>query len=130
MRAKRKFGISGSVTAAKLLALMATCALPLGCHSAFVDATIRNGTAEPISLVEIDYPNASFGTQSLAPGARYHYRFKVLGNGSVKLVWTDIQQHEHSATGPTLREEQEGSLQVVIGAREATWTASLHPSSP
>ena len=64
----------------RTLALL-TCLIAFaGCHSPYVAATVSNRTSQPIDLLEVDYPSASFGTQSLAPGADFHYRFKVLGS--------------------------------------------------
>lgn len=98
----------------------------LGCHSAYVEATIENGSGKPIPLVEVDYPSASFGTQDLAPGARYTYRFKVLGEGPTKVLWTDSAHADHSATGPELREDDEGKLTISFGGGGApVWTKSL-----
>jgi hypothetical protein len=96
-----------------MLALAAV--LPLsGCHSALISATISNRTSEPISLVEVDYPAASFGTQTLAPGQDFHYRFKILGSGPTTLLWTDQQHHDHKNSGPALHEGQEGALHVTL----------------
>ena len=36
------------------------------CHSYHIDATIENRTGAPIQLLEVDYPSASFGVDSLA----------------------------------------------------------------
>jgi hypothetical protein len=92
-----------------------------GCHSAHIDATIANRTAGPLTLIEVDYPSASFGTQTLAPGADYHYRFKVLGSGPTTVQWTDAANHDHKSTGPTLDEKDEGSLTLVFNANGALW---------
>ncbi len=96
-----------------------------GCHSAFVQATVVNRSDKPIELFEMDYPSASFGSGLLAPGASYHYRFKVLGEGAAKLSWTDFQEHEHKATGPRLSEGMEGSLVVSIGQADVVWSPQL-----
>jgi hypothetical protein len=96
-----------------LVAIAATLALT-GCHSAIVDATISNRTAEPLSLIEIDYPSASFGTQALAPGQDFHYRFKVLGHGPTTLLWTDAAHQDRKLSGPSLREGDEGKLAVTF----------------
>jgi hypothetical protein len=92
-----------------------------GCHSAHIEATISNRTPEPISLVELDYPSASFGTQTLAAGADFHYRFKVLGSGPTAILWTDAAHHEHKEAGPALRESDEGILIVTITPTIPTW---------
>lgn len=109
-----------STAAAAMLLLSA-----LGCHSAFIEATIENHTAKPIELVEIDYPSASFGTQALMPGAEFHYRFKVLGTGPTKLLWTDDTHTERTAPGPELRESDEGRLTVMFSPSGPTWQKSL-----
>ena len=96
-----------------------------GCHSAVIDATLTNASTEPIQLIEIDYPSASFGTQNLAPGQSFHYRFKILGSGPLKMTWTDARQRDHAVTGPILHEGNEGSLAIVVSAGEAV---AWHPS--
>ena len=93
-----------------------------GCHSAYVEATVQNHTASPVSLVELDYPSASFGTQSLAPGQDFKYRFKVLGSGDAKLLFTDPARQEHTAPGPPLTEGDEGPLTATITPTGVTWT--------
>ncbi len=111
----------------RAMALAALLLPAFGCHSAFIDATIRNRTSQPLSLVELDYPSASFGTQTLAPGADFHYRFKLLGSGELKLIYTDTARQEHDVTGPTMNEGDEGSLAVSIGPNGVEWTPQLKP---
>ena len=105
------------------LALAATAVVVLGsgCHSAFVDAVVSNRTTEPVTLVEVDYPSASFGTQTLAPGADFHYRFKVLGSGDTKLLWTDSARKDHTAAGPKLQEGDEGSFTITLEPTGVDW---------
>jgi hypothetical protein len=92
-----------------------------GCHSAYIEATISNRTPEPLSLIELDYPSASFGTQTLAPGQDFHYRFKVLGNGPTTLLWTDAAHRDHKSSGPTLHENDEGALTIAVTPTAPTW---------
>ena len=110
------------------LAIASACVFgaPLGCHSAFVNATITNHSGHPIRILELDYPSASFGTSDLADGATFKYRFKILGSGPASLQWTDIGEKEHTSPGPELEEGQEGSLAVSIEPETATWSKSLH----
>lgn len=98
-----------------------------GCTSPYVNATIRNNTGAPVTLVEVDYPRASFGRESLAAGANYPYRFKILGSGGTKISWTDAQRKEHSATGPELHEGQKGQLIITLTSTGAQWDAQLTP---
>ena len=79
---------------------MASAALVVatGCDSASW-TPIRNRTDEPISLVELDYPSASFGRKRWSRGRSSGDRFKVLGSGDVKLVYTDSAGQEDDIVG-------------------------------
>ena len=92
-----------------------------GCHSPYVATTVSNHTSQPIQLLEVDYPSASFGTEALPLGADFHYRFKVLGSGNMKLVYTDGSHRDHNSDGPYLKEGAEGSLTIVISDTGVTW---------
>jgi hypothetical protein len=85
-----------------------------GCHSRYIAATVTNRTGAPLSPVELDYPSASFGVNSLASGATYSYRFKIIGNGPTAILWTDSAHRDHKVTGPALHEGDEGTLAVTI----------------
>ncbi len=99
--------------------------LGTGCHSAYVDAVITNQTPNPISLVEVDYPSASFGSNLLAPGQDFRYRFKVQGSGKLKVLWTDQKRQEHSVDGPELNEGAEGGYRIVIRGTAVDWNSNL-----
>jgi hypothetical protein len=103
------------------LALLATIFAVVGCQSSFVTTTVSNRTSQPIELLEVDYPSASFGTQALPSGADFHYRFKVLGSGNMKLIYTDGAHHDHKSDGPFLKEGAEGPLTIVIADTGVTW---------
>jgi hypothetical protein len=92
-----------------------------GCKSRYVEATVHNGSGAAVSVVEVDYPSASFGKETLADGADYHYRFKVQGGGALKVLWTDKGNQDHSVAGPQLREGDEGTLRVTIREKDAAW---------
>ena len=109
----------------RLMACTALILFATGCHSAYVEATIRNATDQPISLVELDYPSASFGTQTLPAGRDFHYRFKLLGSGPLKLIYTDTARQEHDVTGPAMNEGDEGSLTVTVSGTGVAWTPLL-----
>jgi hypothetical protein len=112
----------------QILALAAVLAPLTGCHSAYIEATVSNRTAEPLSLVEVDYPSASFGTQTLAPGEDFHYRFKVLGSGGTTVMWTDAERQEHKSSGPALHENDEGRLAVTFTPSGPLWNEQLTPA--
>jgi hypothetical protein len=102
-----------------------TVAALTGCHSHYVSIDVHNLTTKPITLLEVDYPSASFGADTLAAGATYHYRFKILGDGPTKILWTDATQQEHTVAGPALAEGQEGTLTADITPTTATWQSNL-----
>jgi hypothetical protein len=103
------------------LALLTALLATTGCHSPYVAATVSNRTTKPIELLEVDYPSASFGTQNLAPGTDFHYRFKVLGSGNMKLLYTDSAHQDHKSDGPFLKEGTEGPLTITITDTGVAW---------
>ena len=110
------------------IASMLVLALVSGCHSYQIDATIENRTGAPVQLLEVDYPSASFGVDSLAAGAVYHYRFQVRGGGPISIQYTDPSGHLAHISGPTLAEGQHGQLQIVLlPEAKAAFTAQLSP---
>ncbi len=103
--------------------------LVFGCRSYHIDATIENRTGAPVQLLEVDYPSASFGADSLAAGAIYRYRFQVRGSGPLSIRYTDPSGHAAAISGPTLAERQHGQLQIVLlpGAK-ASFVMQLAPA--
>jgi hypothetical protein len=95
-----------------------------GCHSYHIDATIENRTGAPIQLLEVDYPSASFGADSLADGADFHYRFQVNGSGQLKVSYTAANGKTVQISGATLAERQQGTLEIVL---EPGGKAEFHP---
>jgi len=106
--------LAGAGRLAALSLVMAAGLAFAGCHSYHVDATVENQTGAAIQLLEIDYPTASFGTDKLAAGELYRYRFQLRGSGAVRVQYTGGNGRMISAEGPTLSERQEGSLRIVL----------------
>lgn len=84
------------------------------CRSAHVAVTVDNRTGAEVRLLEVDYPSASFGVDSLAPGAVYRYRIQVIGEGAVKVQYTDPANHQPHMTGPNLQEGDQGEVEIVL----------------
>jgi hypothetical protein len=99
-----------------ILAIIALPALTIaeGCHSYHVDITIENRTGGAIQLLEVDYPTASFGSDTLAASGVYHYRIQLRGNGPIKVQYSALDGRQARITGPVLTERQEGRLQIVL----------------
>lgn len=93
-------------------------ALPLlalaACRSPHVEMSVENRTGAPIRLLEVDYPSASFGADTLAAGATMHYRIQVSGSGPLKVQYTAANGHQPQITGPNLAERQQGKCAIVL----------------
>ena len=104
----------------------AVCLGTIACRSAFVETTVENSGPAPVHLIEVDYPSASFGMQSLDAHATYHYHFKIQGSGAITITFIDNAGKPHTATGPTLKQGQEGNLRITIDqANGVSWGAKL-----
>jgi hypothetical protein len=108
---KPRGGVCSGILAAALL-------MVAGCHSYHIETTVENRTGAAIQLLEVDYPSASFGADSLAADAILHYRIQLRGSGQIKVQYTTgggaQAQHQEQMTGPELAERQEGRLQIVL----------------
>ncbi len=89
-----------------------------GCHSRYVETTIANRTSGRLTVLQVEYPSASFGVQALDPGQSFHYRFKLYGSGPIKLSYFDARAVEHHQIGPLMNEGQEGTLSIDFSAQE------------
>jgi hypothetical protein len=104
---------------------LAAVVLVGGCKTPYVTTTVKNDTGAVVTLVEVDYPSASFGRESLAAGATYPYRFKIIGSGATKVSWTDAARKQHTANGPDLHEGQQGLLAITLTPTGAQWSEQL-----
>jgi hypothetical protein len=99
--------VSPGLGLAALLALTA-------CHSSHIDVTVENRTGGAVRLLEVDYPSASFGSDSLAGGATLHYRIQVQGDGPLKVQYTGSDGRQAQIEGPALTERQRGTLEIAL----------------
>ncbi len=80
-----------------------------------------------LHVMEFDYPSASFGANQLASGAKFHYRFKIQGDGPLSLQYEDGMGHNHTAAGPNVALGDQGTLLVTITpAGTVTWSPNLN----
>jgi hypothetical protein len=101
-----------------------------GCKSYWIDAEIRNQTGQTIHELEVDYPTASFGANSLAPGAAMHYRLQIRGSGPVKVEYTFEDGKTAHAQGPSLEEHQQGRLTIqIFSGGKVEFVPNLKPAS-
>ncbi len=95
-------------------AAFAAFLIAAGCRSNHIHITLENRTGAAIRLLEVDYPNASFGADSLAAGADFHYSIKVEGSGALKIAYTDSNQKQIQINGSILNQQQQGRLEIVL----------------
>lgn len=117
----------------KTLAVLALGAvlLPLAaCKSDWVNASIENQSGQPIRELEIDYPSASFGADSLAPGATMHYRFQIRGSGPLHVQYSIPGGKSAHADGPNLKEHQHGQVTIrLLPLGKVQFLPALQPAS-
>lgn len=105
--------------------VLSACIAMGACHSYHIEATVKNDTGGSISLLEVDYPSASFGADTVTAGDTFHHRIQTRGNGALKVQYTDAAGKQVQITGPTLYEGQEGSLEIDL---LANGKAEFHPA--
>jgi hypothetical protein len=112
---------------ATILPVLASAA---GCHSYHVETTVENRTGAAIQLLEVDYPSASFGANTLAAGAVFHYRIQLRGSGPLKVQYTASDSRQIvQIDGPMLAEPQQGQLQIILlPAGKAEFHPQLTPN--
>jgi hypothetical protein len=100
-----------------------------GCRSKLVETRVVNSGSTELHNIEVDYPSASFGFSSLAPGATYVYRIKLQDAGRMKVEFFDNKQQPHSGQGPFVEQGQQGTLTLTLdGSGKNTWDARLNPA--
>jgi hypothetical protein len=95
------------------------------CQSYIVRVTVVNHTGAAVNQLEVDYPSASFGVDTLAAGAVYHYRVQLQDRGPIKVQYTEGEKQQYKSTGPTVHEKQQGDLEIVLDPDGKT---EFHPN--
>jgi hypothetical protein len=112
------------------IALGASMLSATGCKSFWVDARIENRSGEPIHELEVDYPSASFGTNTLAPGATMQYRFQIRGSGPLQVQYTTAGGKAARAQGLNLKEHQQGQVIIrLLPQDKVDFLPALQPAS-
>lgn len=119
---RRQFGFILLLTIAAIFAIS-------GCRNPFVQVTIENTGTTELHNIEVDYPSASFGISSLAPGQTVHYHIQLRDNGRMKVQFFDSKTAQHSGKGPYAAEGQRGTVTITLdGTGKNTWAAHLNPA--
>lgn len=118
------------ITGAGILAVGVLALGCVGCKSYWIDTSVENQSGQAVRELEVDYPTASFGTNSLAAGATMHYRFQVRGSGPVKVEYTSNDEKQIHAQGLTLAERQHGQLMIrLLPLGKVEFVPRLQPAS-
>jgi hypothetical protein len=98
-----------------------------GCRSHHVDCVVENRTGAIIHQVEIDYPSASFGIDTLTAGQIYLYKLQVRGVGLLKVQYTDSGGKQVQLKGTKLAEGDRGQyLIILLPDGQVQWVPSLN----
>ena len=95
-------------------------------HSRVLKITVTNTSTEKLSTIVIDYPDASFGINSLEPGKSFDYKIKPTGTGALKIEFLNAQGADHVAAGPVVHKNDEGSIQIRLTRDGATSDIALN----
>jgi hypothetical protein len=98
------------------LALLATSLLlpAAACKSYWINADVQNQTGITVHELEVTYPSASFGANSVAPGAVFHYRFQVRNSGLMKVDYLTPDGKTVHADGTSLDESMQGVITIRL----------------
>lgn len=114
---------AGAVLPASLLLFVAA-----GCHSYHIEATVENHTGRTVTLLEVDYPSASFGVDTLAADGTAHHRIQIRDSGPISVQYTADHGRQVLVKGPTLYEKQEGSIEIdLLPNGKVEFHPSLNP---
>ena len=112
-------------TALGFVCLLSVLLITAGCRSRVIKVSLTNTSEQPLSAIIVDYPNATFGVNTLAPGRTFQYTIKPLDSGALKIQFTDAGGKTHNVTGPSVRKGQEGSIAIRINQDSASAGSSL-----
>jgi len=105
--------------------LLSTVVILAGCRSRVIEVTLINASPQPLSIIVVDYPGATFGVNQLAANATYRYAVKPQYAGSLKIQFSDAQGRNHTYAGPALHKNDEGSITVHLTQDAATAESNL-----
>jgi hypothetical protein len=94
-----------------------------GCRSRVIRVRVVNSSSQPVSTIIVDYPGATFGVNSLAPGKTFLYSIKPQETGPLKVQFTNAEGVGHSYSGPTLQKNQEGAIEIKLTQDSASAAA-------
>jgi hypothetical protein len=85
-----------------------------GCRAHVVKINLINASDQPIKTIIVDYPDATFGKDALAPGETYFSLIKPLDQGPIKVRFTDAQGINHTYQSISLQQGDDGSVNIKL----------------
>lgn len=85
-----------------------------GCRAHVVKISLTNTSTQPIKTIIVDYPNATFGKDALAPGESYFSLIKPVDHGPIKVQFTDAQGDRHAYQSISLQQGDDGSVNIKL----------------
>lgn len=85
-----------------------------GCRAHVVKISLTNTSAQPIKTIVVDYPNATFGKDTLVPGETYFSLIKPVDHGPIKVMFTDAQGGIHAYKSISLQQGDDGSVNIKL----------------
>jgi hypothetical protein len=85
-----------------------------GCRAHVVKISLTNTSSQPIKTIIVDYPDATFGKDTLAPGETYFSLIKALDHGPIKVRFTDAQGANHAYESISLQQGDDGSVNIRL----------------
>ena len=95
-------------------------------HSHVIKVAVTNVSSEKVSTIVIDYPEATFGINSLEPGKNFEYQIKPTGTGALKIEFLNARGVDRVTAGPVVHKNDEGSIQIKLTQDGATSEAKLN----
>ncbi len=90
-----------------------------GCRAHVVKISMTNTSAQPIKTIIVDYPSATFGKDTLAPGETYFSLIKPVDHGPIKVRFTDAQGVNHAYESISLQQGDDGSVNIKLAQTSA-----------
>ncbi len=110
------------------LTIILILALSACSRSHVIVVTLWNDSGKPLSGITVDYPEATFGKNTLAPGDTFQYKIKVTDNGPLKISFTNASGlHISNSTGP-LHKNDEGTIEIKLS--QETSVPVMHLGAP
>jgi hypothetical protein len=109
--------------AAGLCLALAACS-----HSRVIVVSLTNTSAQPITQIMVDYPEATFGRNLLKPGNSYQYRIKATDAGPLKVAFTNAAGKSKNFSLATLHKNDEGAIAINLTQEAAVPDIKLKAS--